>query len=192
MRSSSNSLIDENNLLKQRIRFLEEEIRRLSEARPHPTIQEAEAWEVIEEERFSDRVPVLESRVFSAADGPPALPSICKDLASQNLKPGKYSTLERAEAAFLTGFWIRIALDTCTTFKDDHCLKGLPSAHWVVFRGALGGLPVRSVRKADCIKALWEEADSILISVSTLTELHIVCAGAGLSLPKQIQWRNQA
>jgi hypothetical protein len=184
-------LEEENRLLKERVIFLEREILRLSSGRLHPTTQAAETWEVIEDESFSDWVPVTAPPGFSAEDGPPAVPLICKDLAERNLKPGKFSPLQRAEAAFETGFWIRIALETSTPFQDTQSLKGLNPAHWIVFRGALGGLPVRSTRKSDCVKALWEEADSILVSVASLTELHIVCAGAGLSLPKQIRWRSQ-
>eukprot|EP00435_Cladocopium_sp_Y103_P022609 s2450_g5.t1 len=116
---------------------------------------------------------------FALEEGPPDLPVICKNLAEKNLKEGKFSALQRAEAAFKTGFWIRIAIETCTPFSNSHALKGLPPAQWVVFRGALGGLPLRSIRKSDCVKALWEDADSILLPVASLTELHIVCAGAG-------------
>ena len=184
-------LEEENRLLKERVRFLEKEIVRLTSGRLHPTTQAAEVWEVVEEESFSDWIPVTAPSAFSAEDGPPALPLICKDLAERNLKPGKFTPQQRAEAAFETGFWIRLAIETCTHFQDTQSLKGLNPAHWIVFRGALGGLPVRSTRKSGCVKALWEEADSILVSVASLTELHIVCAGAGLSLPKQIRWRSQ-
>ena len=119
---------------------------------------------------------MLVSSSFALEDGPPPLPLICKDLAEKNLKPGKFSPLERARAAFVTGFWIRIALDTCTHFRDDHSLKALSPAQWVVFRGAPGGLPLRSTRQSDCQKPLWEEADSILVSAASATELHIICA----------------
>ena len=188
---SRESLEDENRLLKERVSFLEREILRLTEGRLHPTTQAAEIWEVIEEEAFSDWVPVTSPFEFAVEEGPPALPLVCRNLAEKNLKPGKFSPLQRAEAAFETGFWVRVALETCTTFQDTHSLKGLSPSHWIVFRGALGGLPVRSTRKSDCINALWEGADSILVPVASLTELHIICAGAGLSLPKQIQWRSQ-
>jgi hypothetical protein len=130
------ALEEENRLLKERVIFLEREILRLSAGRPHPTTQVAETWEVIEDESFSDWVPVTASLGFSAEDGPPAVPSICKDLAERNLKPGKFSPLQRAEAAFVTGFWIRIALETSTPFQDTQSLKGLNPAHWIVFRGA--------------------------------------------------------
>eukprot|EP00435_Cladocopium_sp_Y103_P020313 s1327_g4.t4 len=179
---SAEEILEENRLLRERVRFLESEIRRLTEGRLHPTTQAAEIWEVVEEERFSDCAPVLGSARFSVEDGPPELPVVCRNLAEQQLKKGKYTPVERAEAAFKTGFWIRVAIETSTPFTDHHSLKGLASAQWVVFRGALGGLPVRSVRKADCLKALWEEADRILIPVASLTELHIVCDPSTLVL----------
>eukprot|EP00438_Fugacium_kawagutii_P005251 Skav228633 [mRNA] locus=scaffold204:29595:30161:+ [translate_table: standard] len=178
-------------ILQEKVRFLEAEVRRLRSELAVSSQLEDDTWEVVEEARFSDQVPVTPSRDIVLEDGPIALPIVCQNLAEKNLKSGKYSPLQRAEAAFQTGFWVRIALDTCTDFKDTHSLKGLSPAYWVVFRGAIGGLPLRTARKSDAVRACGSARDIILVPVASLTELHIVCAGGGFSLPQLVQWRSQ-
>lgn len=182
---------EEIKLLKERIGFLEREILRLSSGKEREATLVAEGWEVVEESKFSDQVPILGPNSFEAESGPPELPLICKNLAERNLRSGKHTPLSRARAAFCTGFWARIAIETHTPFTDSDSLSGLTPAWWVLLRGAIGGLPVRSQRKSDCIKAAWTDADLVLVAVASITELHILCAGAGLSLPQQIQWRSQ-
>ena len=187
---SSEDLTTEIQLLREQNEFLRREVQRLGLERRRTQESEIGQWEVIEEASFSDQAPVPLSLKFRLEEGPPELPQRCILLAKRNLKPGKFSTEERAKAAFLTGFWTRIAIETDTHFVDSHSLKGLSNCLWVAFRGAIGGLPVRASRKADCLKACWEDSDQIIIGFASLTELHIACCGAGLALPKHIQWRS--
>eukprot|EP00435_Cladocopium_sp_Y103_P071886 s203_g38.t1 len=122
---------EEVRLLRERISFLEKEILRLSEGKRQQAQDRAEVWEVIEEAAFSSQVPVTPSADIQLETGPPELPVICLNLAEKNLKAGRYSPQRRAEVAFSTGFWIRIALETHTPFQDnDKLVDSFPRGHW--------------------------------------------------------------
>eukprot|EP00438_Fugacium_kawagutii_P011579 Skav215976 [mRNA] locus=scaffold1856:11743:18721:+ [translate_table: standard] len=165
-------------ILEERIRFLEREVRRLGQGRAAAEVP-ASDWELVEEEGFSEQIPFDPRQRFELEEGPPELPVICRSLAEKNLRSAKHSPIDRATAAFRTGYWVRIALETETPFSDDHSLKGLAPAFWVAFRGAVGGLPIRTTKKADCLRACWEDSARIILPFASLTELHIACAGAG-------------
>ena len=113
-------------LLLEKVDFLEKEVNRLTLGKRFSSTQDtADMWEVVEEERFLDLVPVPSARQFQLEEGPPELPVACKNYAERNLKQGNYIPAERALAAYQTGFWIRIALETYTKYLDTTSLKGL-------------------------------------------------------------------
>ena len=146
----------EKQLLREKIDFLERELRRLYVALSLGWFSDLLDWEVVEEEQFCDQVPLLPRRRFALEEGPPELPSVCKRFALERLWFGKTLFEDRAEAAFKIGFWVWIAIETYIPFLDKHSIKELNPTVWVLFRGARYGCLVRLVRKSECIR-MWRK-----------------------------------
>ena len=152
-------------------------------------------WELVEEESLA-LDPESSNHVsrlllgHGLESGPPGLPRACKELALQRLQGSRDLCLKRAEVAFASGFWARIAIDTHT---DSYSGKtqdfGIRPKHWVVLRGGKLG-PVRFSDASSYAKGveIWDTG-VIAESFGSLVEVRIFCAGASRPVPQLKRWR---
>ena len=197
---SNRLVIVEEEALEELIRATESLNLAVTGLRRNATEQEAaerdsDHWELVE-----DAAPVtalekeVAQRIFSGRgveDGPPPLPDSLRFLAAgQRLTSRGGGAYNRAWRAWKSGFWARVALDTCTDYKREEELD-IPVAHWIVVTAPGTTSPKRTTRKIDCLKLLKEAGQGqIWDCFPSLTELQIFCAGTQIDVPPLVRWRN--
>lgn len=150
-------------------------------------------WELVED---SAPVTILDKEtagklLFSGLEtGPPVLPDSLLFLAKQRLSSRGGGAEFRAHRAWKSGFWARLALDTCTDYRREEELD-IPTAHWIVLAAPGNQGAKRTTRKIDCLKLLKEEGQGqVWDCFPSLTELQIFCAAAQVDVPALVRWRS--
>ena len=116
-------------------------------------------------------------------DGPPDTPECCLALAKERLSGKEPGYQKRADFAFDSGFWARVALDTETEYKTCTLLQGLKSHHWVVLRST-HSCPFRKTSRGDaCRLCNFRDPNLILATFDSLAEVEIFCLAAQVAIP---------
>lgn len=118
-----------------------------------------------------------------AEDGPPSVPSFVFDFARTKISNKPPGIQSRVEAAYNSGFWAKISLDTSTPYLSRQLDSGSVRRHWVVLRSSFGeAFRANSLKdfKAICNS---EDPDLICETFESVAEIDIFCLGAGVTVP---------
>ncbi len=148
-------------------------------------------WEVIESEIPGGYPKAKDlSRIhWGGLEDPPEVPEFAFALG-RRLTGADIGADSRVRRAFVAGFHAKIAVETCTAYKEKPPLA-LANTQWVVVRGSALGRPVRVPSKRDLGFAIAGAADPVFQGFASCTEVFIFCIGCGIQPPPLQKWRNQ-
>ena len=133
---------------------------------------------------------VLRNRWRDIEDISANVPDYCIRACRDRLSAKAPGPEARASAAYRSGVWAKVAIDTCTPYNQDPA-QGLRNNHWVVLSHA-GGEPFRTTSRTD-FEALCRPAEETTIwaAFDSITEAEVFCLGAEHHLPslKTQCWR---
>ncbi len=142
-----------------------------------------------EEHPFGIATGIPKSRFKTVEWGPPDVPSSILEFGSQ-LWEGA-GPHPRTLAAWEAGFWAAASLVCCTAYSPVD--TGLWNSVWVVLRARGISRPVIVYSWAEVnrlIELPGSRVDPIVQGFPTPTEAFIFCAGGGLDIPGQYQWKS--
>lgn len=147
-------------------------------------------WELVEESGSIPGAPtgfLVRDALFSFEEGPPDTPQFCVDAAKRHLTFSRFSSEDRARAAFGAGHWARAFWVSRSPYRSTY-RPTLPPVHWVLRKGDGFDL-IRVSSQRDCQQLERDFPDIVFIEkLPSLTELHIFCAGAKSPVPPLWKW----